>query len=179
MTDDIKNSECKETETPEEQTLCQQLEESQAEAKEYRDKYLRNAAEFDNYRKRQERDRQLQNVRLRMEVMGKLLPILDDWDLALANVPGELESMSWVEGMALINRKMHTLISESGVTPFEALGEPFDPHVHAALMHEPSDEYAEGLVSEVLQSGYMLRDQVLRPAMVKVSAGPGPTSIDD
>jgi len=172
--DNIKNPECQEGEQTQEKDLCEQLEESQAQTQEYRDKYLRKAAEFENYRKRQERDRQLQALRLRMEVMAKILPILDDWDLALANVPPEMDSIVWMEGMTLINHKLHTLLTESGVIPLDALGQPFDPHVHAALMHEPSDEYAEGIVSEVLQKGYMMQDQVLRPAMVKVSAGPSP-----
>lgn len=156
----------------EEGKLRQELEEWQTKADELLDKYRRGAAEFANYRKRQEREREQQRLRLSMDVLRRLLPIVDDLDRALRNVPDALLEMSWVDGITLISHKAHTLLGDFDVAPIEALGEPFNPNYHSALMQEENDEYAEGTVLEEIEKGYMIADQVLRPTLVKISRKP-------
>lgn len=156
---------------PSVEDLKQQLVQARDEAVQWQDRCLRTAAEFANYRKRVEREREQQLLRLKMEVLRKVLPIADDFDLALENIPKEYENLPWVDGVKMIAQKIKTLLEESGVTPIPAVGEPFDPLYHDALMHEESDEYPEGIVSGEIRKGYMLGDQVLRPTLVRVSAG--------
>ncbi|MBC7237396.1 MAG: nucleotide exchange factor GrpE [Chloroflexi bacterium] len=157
--------------------LRQELEKVLAEKEELLDKYRRSLADFANYRKRQDRDREIETLRMRMEVLRDLLPILDDFRLALENAPSSAPAVAendWVAGVQLIERKLTALLQAFGARPIEALGQPFDPKYHEALVQEPSDEYAEGRVSKVIREGYLLEDQVLRPALVQVSSGPRP-----
>ncbi|MHB0858545.1 MAG: nucleotide exchange factor GrpE [Anaerolineae bacterium] len=155
-------------------TCDEQVAELQAKADELQDKYLRSVAEFSNYRKRQDRERQQQVTRITMDVVGKLLPVLDDLQRALAHVPTGSEDSEWVAGVALIERKLYGVLEKYGVQKMEALGKPFDPNYHSALLKTSSDEVAEGMVLEELQSGYLIDDQVLRPTTVVVSTGPEP-----
>ena len=152
--------------------LREKIDEYEAEIEELLDKYRRKAAAFSNYRKRQERERELQSIRLRTEVLGELLPIVDDFRRALQNVPDRVRDKEWVEGIALIQRKLEKLLDKYEVTPIEALGEPFDPNYHSALLQEESEEYPAGTVMEEVEKGYLVGDRVLRPALVKVSLGP-------
>lgn len=145
-----------------------------AQAETYLDQYRRSMAEFSNYRKRQERDQQQQEQRLTIDVLKPLLPIVDDLQRAVRNVPTEFAGNPWVEGVALIERKVMTLLAGFQAVPIVALGQPFDPNFHAALMQSESDEYPAGVVMEELQTGYKVGEQVLRPTLVKVSSGPGP-----
>lgn len=142
-----------------------------AEHEELLDKYKRSLADFANYRKRQERDREIQAVRMRMEMLRELLPIIDDFHLALDNAPNSPEESEWVAGVQLIERKLMALLQTFGAESMNALGKRFDPNYHDAMMYEPSDEYPEGTVSQVIRKGYMIGDQVLRPALVNVSRG--------
>lgn len=142
-----------------------------AKADEYLDKYRRSVAEFSNYRKRMAREQEQQSLRLRVNVLGSILPVLDDFRMATDAIPGEYAETSWVEGISLIERKLAKALESHNVTPMESIGQPFDPHLHEAFMGQESDEYPEGVVMEELRKGYMIGDQVLRPAMVKVSAG--------
>lgn len=151
----------------------QASEDWQAKAEEWLDKYRRSAAEFSNYRKRMDRERARQRQQLQMDLLRKLLPIVDDFERALANIPEDRQDFEWVEGVMLIERKLQNLLKEMGVDIIAAEGEPFDPNYHHALLREESEEYPEGIVLEELQKGYLLEDRVLRPTMVKVSSGPG------
>ena len=155
-----------------ERDLEQELEQMRSEMEHWQDRCLRTAAELANYRKRIEREREQQQLRIRGEVMRGLLPIADDFDLALENVPPDFETLPWVQGLLLIADKIQALFSQSGVEPIPAVGEPFDPVYHDALMQEDSDEYPEGVVSGEIRKGYMIGDQVLRPSLVRVSSGP-------
>ena len=146
-----------------------------AKADEYLDKYRRSVADFANYRKRQDRERENEMRRVSMQVLRRLLPPLDDLYRALESVPPEYGDSPWLEGIRLIDRKLNGILDEFHVKPIEALGKPFDPHYHSALLQEESDTYPEGTVMEELQQGYMLGDDVLRPSVVKVSKGPGPS----
>jgi molecular chaperone GrpE len=149
-----------------------ELAKAQAEAADYLDKYRRSAAEFANYRKRQERERENDRQRISMDVLRRLLPLVDDLALAVTNMPAPLAEDAWAQGVVLIHRKMEGLLTDFKVTPIEALGQPFDPYYHSALMQLPSDTYPAGTVASEIQQGYMLGDQVLRPTLVAVSSGP-------
>lgn len=166
-------------ESSEIETLRREVEEWRAKADELRDQYKRSLADFANYRKRQERDREEQVLRIRIEVLRQFLPVVDDFERALKNVPGEYAKAGWVEGITLIERKLDSVLAKFEVLPIEALGKPFDPAFHSALVMDDSDEYPPGTVMEELQRGYRLADQVLRPTIVKVSNGPKSQKPDD
>lgn len=155
------------------ESLRNEVQEWRTKAEEYLDNYKRSLAEFSNYRKRQEREREQQMLRVSMDVLRRLLPVMDDLDRAVKAIPPEYVGSNWVEGILLIGRKLKSLLEAFHVVPIEALGKPFDPNFHSAVMSEESETYPAGIVMEELQCGYMLADQVLRPTMVKVSNGPG------
>ncbi|CAN5724659.1 nucleotide exchange factor GrpE [soil metagenome] len=149
--------------------LRSQLVAAQHEAAENKVGLQRVAADYANYRRRTEQDRE-QMLGLANEVLlAKLLVIVDDFDRAVANMPPELHQVSWVEGVAAIDRKLRALLDSEGLTPIEALGQPFDPHLHEAIVQEERDNVPEGTVTAELQRGYRIRDRVLRPAMVAVA----------
>jgi len=152
--------------------LRSQAQEWQAKADEWLDQYRRGLAEFANYRKRQERDREQQRTAIKVDVVRRLLPIIDDLELALLHVPADLQGTGWFEGVALILRKMNAVLSEYGVEPIEAVGRPFNPNYHEAMLQGASDEYAAGMVMKELRKGYQIGDQVIRASQVQVSNGP-------
>lgn len=135
------------------------------------DRMLRGAAEFDNYRKRMDRERRELSEYAAAGIIAEFLPILDNFERALQAPPGaEVESLR--KGVELIHKQMVELLRKRGVTPIEALGADFDPNVHEAVIHEASDAHREGEVMEELQRGYKLGERLLRPAMVKVAKHP-------
>ena len=144
--------------------LTAALEEKQA----LQDRLLRTAAEFDNYRKRVERERRELTDYAASDVLYDLLPIVDDLERALEATPNA-DAEIYRQGVDLILKQMHDLLRKRGVTPVEALGTDFDPNFHQAVMHDASAEHREGEVMQELRRGYMLRDRLLRPAMVKVA----------
>jgi molecular chaperone GrpE len=150
-----------------------ELEEWRAKADEYLDKYRRSVAEFANYRKRQERERPQESLRIRMSVLGQFLPIVDDLERALDHVPEDQLEIGWVQGVTLIEKKVKKLLESLGVVPIEAVGKPFDPEFHSGLMKEESDVYPANTVTEEVQRGYLIDGKVLRAAMVKISLGSG------
>lgn len=135
---------------------------------EYYDRLLRKAAEFDNYRKRVERERREQADYAAAEVLGDLLPLVDDLERALQAGPSAGVD-AYRKGVELIHRQMLDLLRRRGVTPVEAVGQPFDPNVHQAVAHEAVPGREEGEVVEEFRRGYRLRDRLLRPSMVKVA----------
>jgi molecular chaperone GrpE len=157
-------------ETPE--ALEERVAAAQAEIEQLRDRYLRSVAEFDNYRKRMAREREQQGARIKIDMLRQLLPVADDFSLALNHVPAGEREQPWVQGLTLIEHKLRTYLDNLGVAPIEAMGQPFDPQYHDALTTGPSDVHEEGVVSEEIRKGYMLGDQVVRPTLVKVSTGP-------
>ena len=132
------------------------------------DRLLRKTAEFDNFRKRVERDRKDMIEWAAADVLGDLLPIVDDFERALA-APAPPEAQSVKAGLELIHRQLGELLKKRGVTVIEALGADFDPHLHQAVAYEEVPGAREGEVVGVLASGYKLGDRLLRPAMVKVA----------
>lgn len=133
------------------------------------DKYKRLFAEFDNFRKRSETEKAGMFSEGERAVLGKILPVVDNFERAQQNVPEELKSSSYVEGMDKIYRSFLDVLKELGVTPIEAKGKPFDANLHNAVMHVEDEAQEENLVVEEFQKGYLFKDKVLRHSMVKVA----------
>ena len=132
------------------------------------DRLLRTAAEFDNYRKRVDRERRELSEYAGADILTDMLPIIDDLERALqASAGGEAES--YRRGVELIHKQMTDLLRKRGVKPIEAVGTQFDPRYHEAVMQEVSGEHREGEVMAELRRGYILGDRLLRPATVKVA----------
>ena len=132
------------------------------------DRLLRTAAEFDNFRKRMDRERADLSAFAAADVLMELLPIIDNFERAL-QAPAGPEAEAFRKGIELIHKQMLDLLKKRGVRPIEALGANFDPNFHQAVIHESSPDHREGEVMQELQRGYMLGDRLLRPAMVKVA----------
>jgi molecular chaperone GrpE len=132
------------------------------------DRLLRTAAEFDNYRKRIDRDRREQSDAMAADALVDLLPIIDDLERAL-QAPATGDADSFRAGVELIHRQMLDLLRKRGVKTIQAVGADFDPRFHESVMSEMSSEHREGEVLQELRRGYMLGDRLLRPAMVKVA----------
>ena len=154
--------------------LRQDLEEARAKEAEYLDGWQRARAELSNARKRFERERQSAYAYAKADLLVRLLPIIDDLERASETLPGDLANHAWVEGVKLVQQKAHGLLEQEGVAPIHAVGKEFDPLLHQAVTHEPSGEVPEGHVIAEMQRGYSIGDRVLRPCMVRVSAGPLP-----
>lgn len=140
----------------------------QRERDDFKDRWLRKGAEFDNYRKRVERERRDQADQAVIDLLQELLIVVDDFDRALTVDAGEGGS-AYRKGVELIHGKLHDLLRKHGVKAMDVLGADFDPNVHMAVMHEVSPDHREGEVIGELQKGYTLDDRLLRPAMVKVA----------
>jgi molecular chaperone GrpE len=143
------------------------VEELRREKDSLQDRLLRTAAEFDNYRKRVDRERRDLADYMKADVLAEILPIVDNFERALQAPSPDADSLR--KGVELIYKQMVDFLRKRGVTPIEALGADFDPNFHQAVIHETSPAHREGEVIEELQRGYMLGDKLLRPAMVKVA----------
>ena len=138
------------------------------ERDDYKDRWLRKTAEFDNYRKRIERERREQADVAVADLLESLLAVVDDFDRALTVEAGP-EAEAYRTGVELIHAKLLDFLKKRGVRAIDALGADFDPNIHQAVMHEASPEHRDGEVIAELRRGYMLGDKLLRPAMVKVA----------
>ena len=133
------------------------------------DKLKRQMAEFDNFRKRTEKEKsQMYDMGART-IIEKILPVIDNFERGLAGVSEEEKENAFVVGMDKVYRQMLTTLEEAGVTPIEAVGAEFDPNFHNAVMHVEDETLGENVVAEELQKGYMYRDTVVRHSMVKVA----------
>jgi molecular chaperone GrpE len=141
------------------------------ERDDYYDRLLRKTAEFDNYRKRTERERIQLSEAAAADLLTELLPLVDDMERALKADPGGDGGEAVRKGVELIHKQMLEMLRKRGVRPIEALGADFDPHFHMAVAHDPAEGRREGEVIEEFRRGYMLGDRLLRPAMVKVAKG--------
>ena len=148
------------------------LEEQLARAKDDAQKYLANwqraEADFQNYKRRTEQEREEGRRFSHASLIINLLPILDDFERAFGSLDTRLAGLSWFDGIYLIYRKLQQLLENAGVAPIEAEGRDFDPRLHEAVAHIEGDE---GKVISQVQRGYKLHDRVLRPAMVVVGKG--------
>ena len=145
-----------------------ELAETRRERDEWHDRLLRKTAEFDNYRKRVERERRESAKHAAGDLLEALLPIVDDFERALQAEAG-LDAEAYRQGVELIYQQLQDLLARRGVTAIDAVGQTFDPHVHQAITYESSPGRAEGEVIEEVRRGYRLGDRLLRPAMVKVA----------
>lgn len=150
--------------------LRQRLAEAEAQAAEYKDQWLRAVADFKNYKRRSEAERAELIRSASAGLILKLLPVVDDFERAVASVPPEVAASPWWDGTRLIMQKLLTILESEGTTPIEALGSDFDPNLHDAIIYEEA-EGQEGKVTAELQKGYRLHERVLRPATVKVGRG--------
>ncbi|MCI5919572.1 MAG: nucleotide exchange factor GrpE [Roseburia sp.] len=133
------------------------------------DRLKRQMAEFDNFRKRSEKEKSQMYDMGAKTVVEKILPVVDNFERGLAAVPEENKEDAFVAGMDKIYKQMMTVLEEIGVKPIEAVGQEFDPNFHNAVMHVEDEELGENVIAEELQKGYMYRDAVVRHSMVKVA----------
>ena len=137
------------------------------------DQLLRRQAEFENYRRRVDREKSETYTRARAEVLLELLPVIDNFERALAsleNSGGDAESLR--HGVELIHKQFKDALTKFGLEPVESVGQTFDPHVHEAVTIEPTDKHKENTIIEEFQRGYKLGEKLLRPAKVKVASSP-------
>jgi molecular chaperone GrpE len=151
--------------------LRAELDSAQAQAVEHLASLQRTAADFANYRRRTAEDRERELGLASEQLLRKLLSVADDFDRALEAMPGELQSLGWIEGIVLLDRKLRQLLESEGVTPIEVMGRPFDPREHEAIASVPAPGIPDGVVVAEIQRGYRIRDRVLRPAMVAIAGG--------
>jgi molecular chaperone GrpE len=142
----------------------------QRQRDEYYDLLLRKTAEFDNYRKRTERDRQSLSDAAAASIIEELLPLIDDLERALKADAGA-EADAYRRGVELIYKQLNEILRKRGVRPIDAVGADFDPYYHQAVSYEHAEGRRDGEVIEEFRRGYMLGDRLLRPSMVKVAKG--------
>lgn len=138
---------------------------------ELEDKLLRNAAEFENYKKRTIRQYEDMVAFANEKTISEMLEIIDSFDRALEQKDETADSNAFIKGIELINNQMHNLLVKYNVKPIEAMGKPFDPNFHEAMMQVESDEFPEGTVAFEMSKGYMIGDRVLRHSKVGVAKG--------
>jgi molecular chaperone GrpE len=143
---------------------------ARAEAQQYRDKYLREYAERENFRKRQDRIMQDRERRAKRDVLLGVLDALDNVDRAMAHYE-TMDREGLQQVVRMLQWQLNELLKNEGLSPVPTVGEPFDPYVHEAIEQVTSDTYGEGTVVEEVRKGYKQGDETLRPARVKVSSG--------
>lgn len=146
-----------------------EVEKLQKELEAEQNKYLRLMADFDNYKRRVVKDRQEAEKFRSQSLLVDLLPVLDNFERALAAAPANEESASLVKGVEMVQKSLLEAVKREGMEEIKAVGEPFDPNFHQAVMQEKDDNAEPGSVLMELQKGYTLKGRVLRPAMVKVN----------
>ena len=136
------------------------------EKNEWQDKYIRLMADFDNYKKRTTKEMQASYKNGLISAVEELLPVVDNFDRAVAAMS---EDSKDGEGIRMIAKQLYDVLEKLGVKPIEAVGQPFDPNIHNAVMHIEDDAFGENVVAEDFLKGYMCGDKVIRPSMVKVA----------
>ncbi|NLL92704.1 MAG: nucleotide exchange factor GrpE [Clostridiales bacterium] len=145
------------------------LDKKDLKIQELQDKYMRTFAEFDNFRKRSEKEKTAMFEVGAKSIVEKILPVVDNFERAFATVPEEDKENPFVVGMDKVFKQMITSLEEAGVKPIEAVGNEFNPDIHNAVMHIEDESFGENEVIEELQKGYMYRESVVRHSMVKVA----------
>ena len=152
-----------------------QLQALQAEHESLRSQYMRIAADFDNFRKRQSRDQEDLRVQIACTTLSEILPVVDNFERARQQLEPQAEEAQTIHrSYQGLYKQLVDVFKQLGVSPMRVEGEPFDPNLHEAVLREPSEEHVEDVVIAELQRGYHLNGRVLRHALVKVSMGPGP-----
>ncbi|WP_342525379.1 nucleotide exchange factor GrpE [Chryseomicrobium sp. FSL W7-1435] len=146
-----------------------ELELVQAKLDEQENSYLRLRADFDNYRRRVQKDTEAASKFRAQSLVTDLLPVLDNFERAIDTNPQTEEAQTLLKGVEMVYRSLKTALDSEGVREIAPDGDTFDPNFHQAVIQEASEEHASGTVIQTLQKGYQLKDRVIRPAMVKVS----------
>ena len=165
------NEEASESAEQEAKASEEKAEEKPTESKEDEDmktQYMRLMADFQNFKRRTEKEKSDIYARANEKLVGDLLNVIDNFDRALSQGENS-EDKSFVEGVSLVHKQLMDVLTKAGLEEIEALGLEFDPNFHNAVMTEDTDEYESGHVSAVLQKGYLLNKKVIRPSMVKVA----------
>ncbi len=144
----------------------------QADLDRFRDLALRSQADFENYKKRCAREKEEAIKYANNSLLQRLVAIIDNFELGLAAAKEQGQQSPIYSGMALVQKQLNDLLAENGLQPIEAEGKPFDPNLHEAIAHEPSDQVPEETVLRQVTRGYRIKDRLLRPAKVVVSSGP-------
>ncbi|WP_045169670.1 nucleotide exchange factor GrpE [Caldicellulosiruptor morganii] len=152
------------------EVLKKQLEEKEKEVEEYKSLCQRIAADFDNYKKRIAKDRENMYYEVVADVVGKLLPIVDNFERAISSArESENTNEEFIKGLEMIKKQIDDIFSKLGVEPIEALNKEFDPYLHNAIMHVEDERYGKNIVIEEFQKGYKIKDRVIRYSLVKVA----------
>ncbi len=141
----------------------------QVQAQEYLEGWQRARAEFANYKKRVERELKDSHSSAAGSVLKDVLPVIDDLERAMNNIPEDLQGNAWIGGVNMIQRKLYKILENYQVTVLDPTGEPFDPNLHEAIGMEDSDDVDSGHVTATMQKGYVQGERVLRPALVRVA----------
>jgi molecular chaperone GrpE len=160
-----------ETEPEEEAHLAEEAPSAQSRIAELEDRLLRNAAEFDNYRRRTARQFEEISKSATDKLVGEFLEVLDNFERAKLHAGEKADVASLTKGMELIHGQMNALLAKNGITPIEAIGKPFDPNLHEALMQVETKEYPEGTIALEMAKGYQQGTRVIRHSKVGVSTG--------
>jgi len=150
------------------EALKKALAEETEKAERYLANWQRAQADFINYKRRSDQEKEEISRFVTSALMLNILPVLDDFDLAFALSPARLAKPGWIDGIRAINRRLRAILEAQGLSVIEAMGEKFDPHLHEAVRQ---DKGGEGIVIEEVQKGYKLHDRVIRPTMVVVGNG--------
>ncbi len=180
--EDEPQAEVKTPEADPQAQLASDLQASRTESEQWRDRFLRKAAEFENFRKRSERERAESTVQTKSAVLVEFLPVLDACERALKSFPAEDQSeriQTYREGVELLYKQLKDTLGRMGVVALEAKGHKFDPHMHEALVHLETSEHEDNTIVEELRRGYLLKDHLLRPAQVVVASSPKSQKDDD
>lgn len=133
------------------------------------DRVRRTMAEFDNFRKRTEKEKAAMYEIGAKDIVERILPVIDNFERGLASIPEDTKESAFAEGMEMIYKQLLKTLEEAGVKPIEAVGQPFDPNFHNAVMHIEDESLGENVVAQELQKGYLYRDTVVRHSMVQVA----------
>ncbi|MFF2155951.1 nucleotide exchange factor GrpE [Paenibacillus chitinolyticus] len=167
---DAEQAEAAEAAAPEaEGATNTELDELRKAAEESQQRLLRAQADFDNFRRRTRQEKEEFAKYASLKLIEQMLPVIDNFDRALVSSRETQDFEALTKGIEMVYRQLEQVMTQEGLTPIEAVGQPFNPEFHQAIMQVESDEHEEGIVVEEVQKGYMLKDKVIRPSMVKVS----------
>src|SRR3972149_869358 len=150
-------------------TLRKELDDLHLQSEEYLNGWQRERAEFTNFKKRIDREREMAHQNAAGIIIRRYLDVLDDLERALKNRPAQGDGASWADGIELVYRKLLATLEAEGVQPMNTVGQPFDPNLHEAISQEHSPEHESGQIIGVVKNGYLIGDRVLRPALVRVA----------
>jgi molecular chaperone GrpE len=161
-----------ETPPPETEQTDDDSEGLQADLNRFRDLALRSQADFENYKKRSAREKEEAIKYANSSLLEKLIAIVDNFELGLEAARAEGEKSPVFSGMSMVLKQLMDFLTDNGLQPIDATGQKFDPNLHEAIAHEPSDKFPEGVVVRQTRRGYRMKDRLLRPSSVVVSSGP-------